>query len=62
MKEKDKKDAIKSQGKIITDCFDFQKILNCPHGNVGLFYYKRKLSIHNFTVFDLASQEGFCFM
>ncbi|KAL0894337.1 hypothetical protein ABMA27_012963 [Loxostege sticticalis] len=50
MKEKDKKDAIKSQGKIITACFDFQKILNCPHGNVELFYYKRKLSIHNWCV------------
>lgn len=62
MKEIDKNEAIKSNGKIITACFDFQKILNCPHGNVGLFYYKRKLSIFNFTVFDLANKEGYCYM
>lgn len=58
----DKKEAVESKGKIITACFDFQKILNCPHGNVGLFYYKRKLSVHDFTVFDLARQEGYCYM
>lgn len=62
MKASDKKEALESGGKIVTACFDFQKILNCPHGNVGLFYYKRKLSIYNFTIFDLASQEGFCYM
>lgn len=62
MKEKDKEDAKKSEGKLITACFDFQKILNCPHGNVGVFYYKRKLSMYNFTIFDLAGQEGYCYM
>ncbi|KAG6464304.1 hypothetical protein O3G_MSEX014426 [Manduca sexta] len=58
----DKDEALDSKGKIVSACFDFQKILNCPHGNVGLFYYKRKLSIYNFTIFDLASQEGYCYM
>ncbi|XP_047517963.1 uncharacterized protein LOC125058011 isoform X2 [Pieris napi] len=62
VKANDKKEALESKGKIVTACFDFQKILNCPHGNVGLFYYKRKLSIYNFTVFDLACQEGYCYM
>lgn len=62
MKANDKKEALESGGKIVTACFDFQKILNCPHGNVGLFYYKRKLSIYNFTIFDLASQEAYCYM
>lgn len=50
IKQKDKKEysEVESKGKIITACFDFLKILNCPHGNVGLFYYKRKLSIYIF--------------
>jgi hypothetical protein len=38
------------------------KTLNSPHGLVGLFYYKRKLSFLNFTVCGLDSQEGFCYM
>lgn len=62
IKDEDKADAIKSNGKIVMACFDFQKILNCPQGNVGLFYYKRKLSVLNFTVFDLARLEAYCYM
>lgn len=62
MKVNDKKEALESGGEIVTACFDFQKILTCPHGNVRLFYYKRKLPIYNFTIFDPASQEGYCYM
>lgn len=47
---------------MISATFDFQKILNSPHGDVGLLYYKRKLSVYNFTVFDMANKAGFCYM
>ncbi|XP_022824803.1 uncharacterized protein LOC111355254 [Spodoptera litura] len=61
IKNNDKEQAIKSPDTVCAT-FDFQKILNCPHGDVGLFYYKRKLSIFNFTVFDLGLKEGTCYM
>ncbi|KAI8435869.1 hypothetical protein MSG28_004078 [Choristoneura fumiferana] len=58
----DDKIVAQNSPEIVCATFDFQKILNCPHGDVGLLYYKRKLSIYNFTIFDLANKEGFCYM
>lgn len=62
LKHKDKEDAIGSAGTILTAVFDFQKVLTCPHGNINIFYYKRKLSCFNFTVFDMGKKKGFCYM
>lgn len=58
----DKEAAKTSDGKILTATFDFQEVLNAPHGNLSVLYYKRKLSIFNFTVFNLADKEGTCYM
>jgi hypothetical protein len=43
-------------------CFDFQKILNCPTGEASVLYYKRKLAVYNFTIFDVGSNVGTCFV
>ncbi|CAG9793362.1 unnamed protein product [Diatraea saccharalis] len=42
--------------------FDFQKVLNSPHGNISVYYYRRKLNVYNLTLFDMASKEAFCYM
>lgn len=62
LKTKDKKEASSSNGKIIAATFDFQKVLNSPHGEVSVFYYKRKLGSMNLTVFDLAKKRASCYM
>lgn len=62
LKSKDKKDAEESNGSIVAAVFDFEKVLNCPHGNVSTFYYKRKLSCFNFTIFDMGKKKAVCFM
>ncbi|XP_050551786.1 uncharacterized protein LOC126911028 [Spodoptera frugiperda] len=52
-----------SNPEIITSAtFDFQKILSTPHGETSSFYYKRKLSVFNFTVFDMGLKKGICYM
>lgn len=61
-KARDKEDAIHSSSKIVCATFDFQKLLNCPSGEVSLFYYKRKLSLMHFTVFDAGTKEAFCYL
>lgn len=58
----DKEVAKMSNGKILVATFDFQKVLTAPYGNISVLYYKRKLSVFNFTVFNLVEQEGTCFM
>ena len=43
-------------------CFDLEKVLSCPHGEVSSFYYHRKLSVYNFTVYDLGTGDGNCYI
>lgn len=42
--------------------FDLEQVLPVPKSNVGLTYYKLKLSTYNFTVYNLANGDGFCYM
>lgn len=58
-------DKIEAQSKLSDICtamFDFQKINNTPHGEISVLYYKRKLSVYNFTIFDAGSKEAACYM
>lgn len=62
IKEMDKNAALESYGKIVAAVFDFQKVLTTPNGDVSTFYYSRKLSVYNFTVFDLACKTANCYV
>lgn len=42
--------------------FDLQAILQIPNTNVGLFYYTRKLTLYNLTIYENAlPNEAYCF-
>ncbi|XP_022835090.1 uncharacterized protein LOC111362621 [Spodoptera litura] len=62
LKNVDKIEAQSNPSVICTAMFDFQKINNTPHGEISVLYYKRKLSVYNFTVFDAGSKEATCYM
>ena len=47
---------------ILSVSFDLQKVLNAPQADISSFYYKRKISIYNFSIFDLVSKEAECFL
>lgn len=38
--------------------FDFQKVLTTPRTEISLLYYLRKLSVWNFTIFELGVAQG----
>lgn len=40
--------------------FDLQQAMDLPHSLVGIWHYKRKISLYNFTIYDLSTKEGFC--
>ncbi|KAJ0169363.1 hypothetical protein K1T71_015247 [Dendrolimus kikuchii] len=61
LKQQDKNEA-QTNKEIIAATFDFEKVLITPHGDVSVFYYKRKLSTLNFTLYELATKEATCFM
>lgn len=55
-KEKDKE----SLNQVFT--MDLQSVLLCPQSNVSALYYKTKLILHNFTIFNLHTKDGYCFL
>ena len=62
IKQSEKQRANESKGKICCAVFDLQQVLQAPKINVGLSYYKLKLSVFNFTVFNLATKGCNCYM
>ncbi|KAL4702152.1 hypothetical protein ACJJTC_019407 [Scirpophaga incertulas] len=61
LRQADKEEASLNSN-IVTATFHFEKVLQTPHGEVSIFYYKRKLNTLNFTVYDLANKVGTCYM
>lgn len=43
-------------------CFDLLKVFFCPKSVVGEFFYKRKISCYNFTIFDCTLKNAFCYV
>ncbi|CAG4985226.1 unnamed protein product [Parnassius apollo] len=41
---------------------DQQAILLCPKSNVSSLYYKMKLKVHNFCMYNLKTKEAYCFL
>lgn len=61
LKEKDK-DMGSQKKSLCVAVYDLQQVLPVPQSNVGLAYYKLKLSTYNFTIFNLATKECQCYM
>lgn len=49
-----------SNNKVFT--MDLQSVLLCPKSNVSALYYRTKLIVHNFTIFDLGTKDGYCYL
>ncbi|VEN62189.1 unnamed protein product [Callosobruchus maculatus] len=41
---------------------DLQSVLMCPLSKASKMYYKSKLVLHNFTIFNLKNSDGFCYL
>lgn len=57
----DKEEAEKNL-EIHAATFDLEKVLTMPRSESSSFFYKRKVSLYNFTIYDLVTREGFCFV
>jgi len=60
-KNKDKEKYRKDQNTIVS-CFDLEQILPTPHAFESTLYYKRKLNTFNFTIYNLCSSDGYCYV
>ena len=43
-------------------CVDVQRVLLSPSLKASALYYKKKLQVHNYTVFDMASKDTVCYI
>lgn len=59
-KSQDKQSAIDGKCKVIT--MDLQAVLLCPMLKASALYYRTKLCVHNFTIFDLATHDVMCYV
>lgn len=59
-REEKEKDKTSSVNKVFT--VDLQSVLLCPKSNVSILYYKKKLVVHNFTIFNIKTKAGYCFL
>lgn len=61
LKTKDIAESLRDKTVVICS-FDLQKQLSCPQSEDGVFYYKTKLKVFNFTIFNMTERIGDCFL
>ena len=48
--------------KTMVACMDLQAVLLCPRLKASALYYKTKLAVHNFTVYNMATHNATCYV
>ncbi|XP_039281015.1 uncharacterized protein LOC120350647 [Nilaparvata lugens] len=61
-KSRDKTVALSNDKDILLCSFDLQAVMPLPYANASTFYYKSKLNVYNFTVYNIPDKKGFCYM
>lgn len=56
------KEEAKANDEICAACFDVGQTLTTLRANVSMIYYKRKLNVYNFTIFELDTHQRFCYV
>ena len=56
------KNIDKSKEGVTVAVFDLQAVFQLPKGEVSAFYYKSKLNVHNFTIYDIQKKTCRCYV
>ncbi|CAB3248457.1 unnamed protein product [Arctia plantaginis] len=56
-----KQEAQKDALTIACATFDLQQVINLPISNESAVFYKRRLSVYNFTIYEMVSHDCFCY-
>ena len=54
-------DKERASGELSVWTMDLQAVLLCPKTKTSAMYYRTKLQVHNFTLFNLLTKEGYCY-
>ena len=47
---------------LVSACFDLQEVLLTPKSFENSMYYKRRLNTFNFSIYNMANKDGFCYI
>lgn len=47
---------------LIVAVYDLEAVFQIPNGKVSVFYYKSKLNVFNFTIYNICSRDANCFV
>lgn len=65
-KSRDKKEALESMNrngdKIMVVCMDLQAVLLSPSLQASALFYKTKLCVHNFTIYNMCTSDAVCYV
>lgn len=59
--EKDSDKRLAIEGKLTVLCMDVQSVKVCPKVQASAIYYKTKLCCHNYTIYNMATNEVVCY-
>ena len=62
IKNEKKKQATSNPDKFQASVYDLQQVIYLPKSGRGELFYKRRLACYNFTVYELSSKAGYCFL
>ena len=60
-KKEDRAEAARDPS-FVTATFDLQSVLQLPSSDVSSMYYKRKICVYNFTIYEAISGVGHCYL
>ena len=59
MRNEKGKDKINQSDDTIMVIYDLENVITLPEAEVGIFFYKRKLTVYNLTA-QTSSKQGYC--
>lgn len=59
---REEKNRDKTEGNAIVAVYDLQAVMQLPQGDVSTLYYKSKLNVLNFTIYDIKKNLCDCFV
>lgn len=61
LKDTDKQAASAENPKLVCASFDLQQVMFLPITKEVAIFYKRQLSVYNFTIYNIANRDCYCF-
>ena len=62
LKTEKKKQALLNPQTYQSSVYDLQQVIYLPRSGRGTLFYKRRLSCYDFTIYELGTREGLCFL